>query len=70
MVIRLHGQWVKQAQAYAESLSKICPFEVKVAANGDAIDPGKILIAPGNFHLEVASNGAAYEVKLHQKAKM
>lgn len=38
---------------FANSLDRICPLEVKEAADGDIIKPGRILIAPGNRHLEV-----------------
>jgi two-component system chemotaxis response regulator CheB len=38
---------------FARSLDRICPLEVKEAAEGDAIVPGRILIAQGNKHLEV-----------------
>jgi two-component system chemotaxis response regulator CheB len=38
---------------FAQSLDRICPLEVKEAAEGDAVIPGRILIAQGNKHLEV-----------------
>jgi len=38
---------------FAKSLDRICPLDVKEAADGDAIIPGRILIAQGNKHLEV-----------------
>jgi two-component system, chemotaxis family, protein-glutamate methylesterase/glutaminase len=38
---------------FAKSLDRICPLEVKEAAEGDSIVPGRILIAQGNKHLEV-----------------
>ncbi len=40
-------------EEFANSLDRICPLEVKEAADGDVIKPGRILIAPGNRHLEV-----------------
>lgn len=40
-------------EEFANSLNRICPLEVKEAADGDIIKPGRILIAPGNRHLEV-----------------
>jgi two-component system chemotaxis response regulator CheB len=42
---------------FAKSLSRICPLEVKEAEDGDAIQPGRILIAQGNKHLEVERRG-------------
>ena len=38
---------------FANSLDKICPLEVKEAADGDVVKPGRILIAPGNRHIRV-----------------
>ncbi|MDR0785874.1 MAG: chemotaxis response regulator protein-glutamate methylesterase [Treponema sp.] len=48
---------------FARSLDRICPLDVKEAAEGDAIIPGRILIAQGNKHLEVekrASGGVVH----------
>jgi two-component system chemotaxis response regulator CheB len=42
---------------FAKSLDKICPLEVKEAEDGDPIQPGRILIAQGNKHLEVEKKG-------------
>ena len=38
---------------FAKSLDRVCPLDVKEAAEGDDIIPGRILIAQGNKHLEV-----------------
>jgi two-component system chemotaxis response regulator CheB len=38
---------------FAKSLDRICPLDVKEAEDGDAVQPGRILIAQGNKHLEV-----------------
>jgi two-component system chemotaxis response regulator CheB len=38
---------------FAKSLDRVCPLDVKEAEDGDAIQPGRILIAQGNKHLEV-----------------
>jgi two-component system chemotaxis response regulator CheB len=40
-------------EEFAKSLDRICPLEVKEAEDGDAIKPGRILIAQGNKHIEV-----------------
>jgi two-component system chemotaxis response regulator CheB len=44
---------------FAKSLDKICPLDVKEAEEGDLIKPGRILIAPGNFHIEVEKRSLA-----------
>lgn len=46
-------------EEFANSLNRICPLEVKEAADGDLIKPGRILIAPGNRHLEVVRKSLA-----------
>ena len=51
---------------FAKSLDKICPFEVKEAVHGDKVSPGKVLIAPGNFHMVLQKSGAYYFVGLNQ----
>jgi two-component system, chemotaxis family, protein-glutamate methylesterase/glutaminase len=40
-------------EEFARSLDRICPLEVKEAAEGDVLRGGRILIAPGNWHMEV-----------------
>ena len=49
---------------FAKSLDRICPLEVKEAAEGDSIVPGRILIAQGNKHLEVEKKAGQQIVHL------
>jgi len=49
---------------FAKSLDRICPLNVKEAEEGDAILPGRVLIAQGNKHLEVEKKGASATVHL------
>jgi two-component system chemotaxis response regulator CheB len=50
--------------AFAERLDGLCRIEVKEARAGDAIVPGRALIAPGNLHLMVRrAGGYAVEVR-------
>lgn len=53
-------------KSFADNLNKMFPFEVKEAAEGDQVVPGRVLIAPGNYHMEIQRSGAFYYVKLHQ----
>ncbi|MEN0057854.1 MAG: chemotaxis response regulator protein-glutamate methylesterase [Bdellovibrio sp.] len=53
-------------KSFAENLNNMFPFEVKEAAEGDQVVPGRVLIAPGNYHMEITRSGAFYYVKLHQ----
>lgn len=54
-------------KSFAEALNAKFPFEVKEAQNGDRVLPGRVLIAPGNFHMEIERSGGYYIVKLHQE---
>jgi two-component system chemotaxis response regulator CheB len=40
-------------EEFAKSLDRICPLDVKEAADGDLVKAGRILIAPGDRHLFV-----------------
>lgn len=51
-------------EEFAKSLDKLCPLEVKEAAEGDIIKPGRILIAPGDKHIEVEKRPLATVVHL------
>lgn len=51
-------------RSFAERLDKICKVEVKEAAHGDLILPGRILIAPGGRHVVVRRDAARYFVEV------
>ena len=57
-------------KSFADNLNAMFPFEVKEAEEGDQVVPGRVLIAPGNFHMEITRSGAFYYVKLHQNAPL
>jgi two-component system chemotaxis response regulator CheB len=50
----------------AERLNATCRIPAVEAAQGDPVIPGKIFIAPGDFHMKVASAGAAVRICLDQ----
>jgi two-component system chemotaxis response regulator CheB len=54
------------SKTFAERLNECCAFEVREAAPGDELKPGLALIAPGDFHMALAWNGANYGVSLEQ----
>lgn len=54
-------------KSFSDNLNKAFPFEVREAKNGDQVIPGRVLIAPGNFHMEIVRSGAYYHVQLHQQ---
>lgn len=57
-------------KTYAEHLNTMFPFEVKEAEDGDKVLPGRVLIAPGDYHMEIVRSGGYYNVKLHQQPAM
>jgi len=53
-------------RSFADRLNTICQVNVKEAENGDWIQPGRILIAPGNYHMLVQKKGAKYYTRIKQ----
>ncbi len=49
-------------KSFAERLNDLCAPEVKEAADGDSVTPGRVLIAPGNRHMTLHRTGARYFV--------
>lgn len=47
---------------FAERLNSMCAMEVKEAETGDSVQPGRILIAPGDRHMTVRARSGNYEV--------
>ena len=56
--------------AFAQRLNRVCAFEVKEAADGDELTPGRALLAPGDFHLVVRRHGRGYRVQLQDGPKV
>jgi two-component system chemotaxis response regulator CheB len=56
--------------SFARWLNDICEFEVREACDGDAIIPGRILIAPGNAHLQVKKTMSGGEVVLKRSGQV
>lgn len=53
-------------RSFAERLDTICAVRVKEAEDRDLIQPGQVLIAPGNEHMLVEKNGAKYYTRIKQ----
>lgn len=51
-------------KAFADRLNQICQVEVKEATDGEYLAIGKVLIAPGNKHMEIRRSGINYYVTL------
>lgn len=54
---------------YAKRLDHLCEMQVKEAEHGDEIKRGRVLIARGNFHMEVAGSGGRYHIELRKGEK-
>ena len=58
-------------KSFASRLNSIMPHsEVKEASKGDKLLPGRILIAPGDLHMEVKKSGFGYEITLKDYPKV
>lgn len=52
------------SKTFAERLSQICTLRVREAVDGDRLEPGLALIAPGNFHLLVQWSHDHYRARV------
>lgn len=55
---------------YAERLNSSLNFEVKEAQHGDAVQPGRILIAPGDYQMKVKKSGDKFIVECQKGEKV
>ncbi len=54
----------------AERLNASCRLQVQEASQGVAVEAGKILIAPGDFHMKVVKNGGIASILLDQSPQL
>ncbi len=57
-------------KTFADRLNEICLMNVKEAEHGDRILTGRVLIAPGDYHMKVKRSGGQYIVELNQDEKV
>jgi two-component system chemotaxis response regulator CheB len=50
----------------AERLSARCPLPVREAKDGDTVEPGQVLLAPGDYHMTVVREGTQVIARLNQ----
>ncbi|MCI5587820.1 MAG: chemotaxis response regulator protein-glutamate methylesterase [Lachnospiraceae bacterium] len=55
---------------YAERLDNQCKVAVKEAENGDILERGKVLIAPGDKHMKLTRVGGLYRVECFDDEKV
>ncbi len=51
-------------RSFAERLNQECTVQVREARDGDHIIPGRVLIAPGGYHMVLQRSGANYYVSI------
>lgn len=49
---------------FAERLNSLCAIEVREARNGDRVNIGRALIAPGGMHMRLIRSGAFFNVEI------
>jgi two-component system chemotaxis response regulator CheB len=54
----------KFTTSFAERLDGLCAVNVKEAEDGDSVVNGRVLIAPGNYHMLLRRSGARYYVQV------
>lgn len=51
-------------RSFADRLNQLCAVEVREATDGESVVAGKVLIAPGNYHLMLRRSGAIYQARV------
>jgi len=51
-------------RSFAQRLNDLCAVDVKEAEDQEPLQPGRVLIAPGNHHLLLRRTGARYRVEV------
>lgn len=57
-------------EMFANRLNSQCELCVREAKNGEKILRGQVLVAPGDYHLEILSSGGVFRVKLKTSEKI
>ncbi len=55
---------------FAEALGRVSHMRIKEAAEGDSLEQGLALIAPGDFHMRIIGDGRQYRVRLDHAEKV
>lgn len=52
------------SKTFADRLNQLCALEVREAVDGDRLQPGVALVAPGNFHMMIQWSTDHYRVRV------
>ena len=55
---------------FAKRLDSICKMSVKEASDGDKVEAGRILVAPGDAHMTLIKSGGVYSVRCQTGEKV
>ena len=58
------------SRMFAQRLDSQTPLQVKEAQTGDYIEPGKVLVAPGDMHLQIKRVGSRYRAECFSAEKV
>ena len=57
-------------ELFSARLNDTTCFRVKEATSGDKVEPGTVLIAPGDFHMTLSGSSGTYSVNVRGGAKV
>jgi two-component system chemotaxis response regulator CheB len=52
------------SRSFANRLNELCAIQVREAEDGDKVEPGLALVAPGNFHMLLKRSPTGYNVQI------
>jgi two-component system chemotaxis response regulator CheB len=52
------------SRSFANRLNELCAMHVREAEDGDRLEPGMALVAPGNFHMLIRRGTTGYRVEI------
>lgn len=52
------------SRSFANRLNELCAIHVREAKDGDRLEPGLALIAPGNFHMLLRQSSSGYRIEI------
>jgi two-component system chemotaxis response regulator CheB len=58
------------SKMFSERLNDTTDFQVKEAESGDFVQPGKVLIAPGDKHMKIKKLGDKYKIECFEGEKV
>jgi two-component system chemotaxis response regulator CheB len=58
------------SRSFAQHLERVCHYPVREAKDGERLAVGTAMIAPGDFHLELAGIAPTPAIRLHQGPKL